>query len=161
MFSITPSWKQIGSQVSWHMMMLNSYFKNSCLQSSLYYFRKINLAWASTTNRLWQNTEFHPNWYLNLRESEHQSFWFLIQLWPWLKLKVIQTDTKMQSLVTSLIHHTKLKINLSASVWIYAKRFFFFFFFFFNKIIWEGFSCLHIWMDKIEKYGVHHTNKCQ
>ena len=34
------------------------------------------------TSRLWQQTEFHLNQLQNFWENGHQSFWFLIQLWP-------------------------------------------------------------------------------
>ena len=98
-------WKKSGSQVSWHMTMFDVYAKKitsaefsplntTCQRKFEYEFQQ--------TNRLWQHTEFHPNQYLILPKWT-PTFWFLIQLWAWMKVKVIETDIKMQSLVVSII----------------------------------------------------------
>ena len=47
------------------------------------------------TNRLWQYTEFHPVLLRILRDNGHRNIWFLIQLWPNMKIKIIQSDTKL------------------------------------------------------------------
>ena len=80
-FSIMPGLKQIGSQVSWHIIAVKRIVQKNHISRVLslkYYLcqKKVNLAWAST-NRLWQHTEFHPNRYLNLWENGHQSIDFL------------------------------------------------------------------------------------
>ena len=62
------------------------------------YQYKINSAWASTNQVV--ATHWIPSAWTTKFEKRHRSFWFLIQLWPLLSVKVIQTDTKMYSLIT-------------------------------------------------------------
>ena len=61
------------------------------------------------TNRLWQNTKFHPNQLQNFRELGHQNFRFLIKLWLWMKVK------------QSIYHHTKFQANRFINVWMHAS----------------------------------------
>ena len=79
MSSIIPSLKQFSSEVSWRITIINIYFTKSCKQSFLHcidHLCKTNPAGASTNLQVVATTEFHPNWYLNLQENGHQSFWF-------------------------------------------------------------------------------------
>ena len=129
MFSITPNLKQIGSQVSWHMPMWNTYFINHVIRilSLEYYLYKKKTTnqiqhELQQTKRLWQHSEFHPDRYLNLQDNRHQSFLFhfLLQLWPWMK---IQGNPNWHQNVehSGLYHHPKFKRNPSVNVWIQAS----------------------------------------
>ena len=61
---------------------------------------EIDYGWASTNQQVVSKKQIHPN--QNLQEKWHMSFWFPIQLWPWMKVKVTQTDIKMHSLEVSI-----------------------------------------------------------
>ena len=104
--SIIPSLKQIGSQVSWHMTILNICLIASHQQSSLPWIMLVQNKFHMSFNKptgCGNILKFHPNRYLNLWENGHQNFRFLIYLWRWIKVKVIQTDIKMYRLVVSVI----------------------------------------------------------
>ena len=64
------------------------------LPSTLIKENKFHMS-LNKTNKWWQHTELHSNWSKDLPESSQRSFWFFIQLWPWVKVKAIQTDMKM------------------------------------------------------------------
>ena len=51
-------------------------------QSSPHWALLVQNKFSTSFNKptLWQHTEFHPNWYLNLQENGHRSFWFHIQM---------------------------------------------------------------------------------
>ena len=81
--SITPSLQQIGSQVSWHMTMLNVCFIKSHLQSSLPRIllvekkkKKKKEHELQQAIRLWQQTEFNQNWYLHFARKWTPKFFY-------------------------------------------------------------------------------------
>ena len=47
------------------------------------------------TNKLWLHTNFHSYQQRNLQEKEHRKLIHFIELWPWMKVKVIHTDIKV------------------------------------------------------------------
>ena len=65
------------------------------------------------TNRLcWRRTKFYLNQLRNLHENELTSLYFLIQMWPWMKGKVIQTSIKAYTLRVSIIIPSLTEIGL-------------------------------------------------
>ena len=50
-------------------------------------------------NKSSQDTKFHLNQLRNLKDIEDTSFRFLVHMWLWMKVKVIQTGLKLYTLV--------------------------------------------------------------
>ena len=75
-----------------------------------------------TTHELSQTNKSIPKF----ARKGHQSFWCLIQLWPWMKVKGHQNGYQNVEL-SGLHHHTKFERKLSTNAWIHANKLFFFF----------------------------------
>ena len=69
----------ICAQMFWCRLMLKAYLIKSGKQSSLSWTLIVQNKLSMSFNklkRLWQQTEFHPNWLRNLWENGFRSFWF-------------------------------------------------------------------------------------
>ena len=129
-----------------HCWMHISYNHICRIFSLEYQICEIILEWVlKTNNRLQQHTMSHPNQQRYIWGSECRSFEFLKQLWPWTKVKEIQTGTKMYCSMVSITMSNFKEIGLWA--FKYKPTFFFFCFLLQNHIT----RILSYWSDEIKR----------
>ena len=103
--------------MSWHRKMLNIQFINWHQQNSLPRVLLVQTKFWMSFNKptdCGSILTFIPIGQ-HFQENAHKSLWFLIHLWPWIKVKVIHTDIKIQSFAVSIITPSLKEMILLAS----------------------------------------------
>ena len=98
---------------------------------------KINLAWGSRNQQLWQHTEFHPN---QLGKWTQKFFYFSYKYDLEWKSRSFKQISKCRSISNCFYHHIKSERNWSVNVWVQAHVSVVVFFYYYYLKKWNHIS---------------------
>ena len=109
--SNTPSSKQICLQVSWQRTMLNAYFIKLHQLNFLPWILLVQNQLCMSFHKLTGCGKIQTV----IQIDKTQEFLINSQMWPWMKVKIIQTDIQYVELC-SLYHQSKSERNRSVNI---------------------------------------------